>query len=319
MPSAEPLTYLVTGGAGFIGSNLVDKLVAAGHQVRVIDNFATGKRENLRAVMDRIELFEFSITERELLLDAMQDVDYVLHLAAIASVPRSVEDPITSDQVNVAGTLNVLLAARDAGVRRVVFAGSSSAYGNIDSEFKSEDMCPQPLSPYAAAKLAAEHYCQAFAHVYDLETVSVRYFNVFGPRQDPQSTYAAVIPKFVTAMLKGESPTVEGDGRQTRDFTYIDNVVHGTLLACHTPDISGEVINIACGGNISLLDMIDLLNRQMGTQIEPVFVAPRPGDVRHSRASIDKANRLLGYEPIVSFEDGLARTLDWYRMRLHAM
>lgn len=316
MKNEQPITYLVTGGAGFIGSNLVDALVQSGHRVRVVDDFSTGKRENLADVRDRIELLEFSITDRKRLTEAMQGVTYVLHLAAIASVPRSVKDPITSNEVNISGTLNVLVAARDAGVQRVVYAGSSSAYGNITDEFKSEDMLPQPLSPYAAAKLAGEHYCQAFAEVYELETVSVRYFNVFGPRQDPLSTYAAVIPKFITAMLRGRPPMVEGDGFQTRDFTYIDNVVHGTLLACHTPSISGETINIACGNKISLLEMIDLLNRLMGTQIEPVFVAPRPGDVKHSRAAIDKARKLLGFEPVTSFEDGLAHTLNWYRLQL---
>ncbi|GIV80933.1 MAG: GDP-mannose 4,6-dehydratase [Anaerolineae bacterium] len=316
METRPTQTYLVTGGAGFIGSHIVDALVRDGHRVRVIDNFSTGKRENLALSLDHIELFEASITDRAALDEAMQSVDYVLHLAALASVPRSVDDPLSCHEHNVTGTLNVLLAARDAGVRRVVYAGSSSAYGDVESEFKAEDMLPQPLSPYAAAKLAGEHYCQAVASVYGLETVTVRYFNVFGPRQDPLSTYAAVIPKFVTAMLRGDPPRVEGDGLQTRDFTYIDNVVHGTLLACHTPGVSGEVFNIACGGQISLLEMIDILNELLGTAIEPVFVAPRPGDVRHSRASIDKARARLGYEPLISFSEGLARTLAWYRTQM---
>lgn len=309
-------TYLVTGGAGFIGSHIVDTLVREGHRVRVIDNFSTGKRENLALSLEHIELFEASITDRAALDEAIQGVDYVLHLAALASVPRSVDDPLSCHEHNVTGTLNVLLAARDAGVRRVVYAGSSSAYGDVESDFKAEDMLPQPLSPYAAAKLAGEHYCQAISSVYGLETVTVRYFNVFGPRQDPLSTYAAVIPKFVTAMLRGEPPRVEGDGLQTRDFTYIDNVVHGTLLACHTPGISGEVFNIACGGQISLLEMIDILNKLLGTTIAPVFVAPRPGDVRHSRAAIDKARDRLGYEPLISFSEGLARTLAWYHTQM---
>lgn len=311
-------TYLVTGGAGFIGSHIVDALVREGHRVRVIDNFSTGKRENLALSLDQIELFEASITDRAVLDEAMHGVEYVLHLAALASVPRSVDDPLSCHEHNVTGTLNVLLAARDAGVRRVVYAGSSSAYGDIESEFKAEDMLPQPLSPYAAAKLAGEHYCQAITSVYGLETVTVRYFNVFGPRQDPLSTYAAVIPKFITAMLRGEPPRVEGDGLQTRDFTYIDNVVHGTLLACHTPGVSGEVFNIACGGQISLLEMIDVLNNLLDATIAPVFVAPRPGDVRHSRASIDKARAMLGYEPLISFSEGLARTLAWYRTQIPA-
>lgn len=313
MQHTEPKTYLVTGGAGFIGSHMAETLVKAGHHVRVVDNFSTGKRENLAHLQGKIDLFEFSITELEPLVRAMQGVDYVFHLAALASVPRSVKDPLASNEHNVIGTLNVLMAARDAGVRRVVYAGSSSAYGNVDAEFKSEDMRPRPLSPYAVAKLAAEHYCQAFTNVYGLETVTVRYFNVFGPRQDPLSMYAAVIPKFVTAMLNDQPPPVEGDGHQSRDFTYIDNVVHGNMLACHTPGVAGETFNIACAGRIDLIEMIGLLNQLMGKRIEPAFLAPRPGDVRHSRASIDKARRLLGYEPVVSFEEGLARTLEWYK------
>ncbi|WP_119072341.1 SDR family oxidoreductase [Aggregatilinea lenta] len=306
-------TYLVTGGAGFIGSHVVEALVKAGNHVKVVDNFSTGKRNNLDGVRDRIELLEFSITDRDKLNKAMQGVDYVFHIAALASVPRSVDDPIGSNDNNVTGTLNLLLAARDAGVRRVVYSGSSSAYGDSDVEYKTEDLLPRPLSPYAVAKLAAEHYCQAFSNVYGLETVTVRYFNVFGPRQDPLSAYAAVIPKFITLMLKGEAPKIEGDGLQSRDFTYIDNVVHGNLLACHTPGVTGETFNIAVGGNINLLDMVSELNHLLGTHIEPEFVAPRPGDVKHSRAAIDKAGRMLGYEPVVSFEDGLARTLAWYK------
>ncbi|MCZ2097453.1 MAG: SDR family oxidoreductase [Anaerolineae bacterium] len=312
MQQTPSYTYLVTGGAGFIGSHMAGALLDGGHRVRVVDNFSTGKRENLAHVADRIDLRAISITDRAALAEAMDGVDYVFHLAALASVPRSVADPLGSNEHNVTGTLNVLLAARDAGVKRVVYAGSSSAYGNVESEYKSEDMLPQPLSPYAVAKLAAEHYCQTFTEVYGLETVTARYFNVFGPRQDPLSTYAAVIPKFITAMLDGHPPVVEGDGLQSRDFTYIANVVHGNLLACHTPGVAGETFNIAVGGRISLLEMIDALNAIMGTQIEPVFTDPRPGDVRHSRASIEKARARLGFEPQVSFEDGLARTVAWY-------
>ncbi len=316
MQQTEPKTYLITGGAGFIGSHIADALLKAGHTVRIVDNFSTGKRENLAHIMARIDLCEISITELEPLSEAMQGVDYVFHLAALASVSRSVKNPLASNENNVTGTLNVLLSARDAGVKRVVYAGSSSAYGDVDSEFKSEDMPPRPLSPYAVAKLAAEHYCQAFTNVYGLETVTVRYFNVFGPRQDPLSVYAAVIPRFVTAMLDDQPPLVEGDGLQSRDFTYIDNVVHGSLLACHTAGVAGETFNIACGGRVDLLSMIDLLNQLMGKQIAPVFSDPRPGDVRHSRAAIDKARRLLNYEPVVSFEEGLARTLAWYETTL---
>jgi len=306
----------VTGGAGFIGSHVVDALVNQGHAVRVVDNFSTGYRENLAHVADKIDLHEISITDRDALAEAMQGVDYVFHIAALPSVPRSVADPIGSNDNNVNGTLNVLVTARDAGVKRVVYSGSSSAYGNITAEYKSEDMTPQPLSPYAVAKLAAEQYCQVFTTVYGLETVTVRYFNVFGPRQDPGSAYAAVIPKFIAAMLDDAQPTVEGDGLQTRDFTYIDNVVHGNLLACHTPGVAGEVFNIACGGQINLLDMIAILNRLLDKDIQPRYTDPRPGDVRHSRAAIDKARRLLGYEPVISFEDGLARTLAWYESTL---
>ncbi len=313
MPQNERHTYLITGGAGFIGSHMVDELLARGHHVRVIDNFSTGKRENLAHVRERITLYERSITERAALDAAMAGVDYVLHLAALASVPRSVADPLSSNEHNVTGTLNVLLAARDAGVRRVVYAGSSSAYGNVDAPRKSEDLCPQPLSPYAVAKLTGEQYCRVFTHVYGLETVVVRYFNVFGPRQDPSSPYSAVIPKFIAAMLRGQSPTVEGDGLQSRDFTYVANVVQGTLLACHAPNVAGEVFNIALGGQITLLEMIASLNELLGTQIAPTFVAPRPGDVRHSRADIRKARERLSYTPQVDFREGLARTLAWYR------
>jgi nucleoside-diphosphate-sugar epimerase len=312
MQPTESLTYLVTGGAGFIGSHMVDALLQAGHHVRVVDNFATGKRENLAHVAQQIDLHEISIADPEPVAAAMCGVDYVFHLAALGSVPRSVKNPLETHQTNATGTLNVLLAARDAGVKRVVFAGSSSAYGDVDSKSKTEDMLPRPLSPYAVTKLSGEQYCLVFNHVYGLETVVVRYFNVFGPRQDPLSMYAAVIPKFITAMLDDHPPTVEGDGLQTRDFTYIDNVVHGNLLACHTPGVAGETINIACGDQINLLDMIAMLNRVMGKHIEPVFTDPRPGDVRHSCAAIDKARQKLGYEPVVSFEEGLSRTLTWY-------
>lgn len=313
MEQSPTYSYLVTGGAGFIGSHMVDALLKDGHTVRVVDNFSTGKRANLAHVRDQIDLHEISITDQALIARAMQSMDYVFHLAALPSVPRSVKDPLSNNQHNITGTLNVLVAARDAGVERVVYAGSSSAYGNSEVDFKSEDLAPDPLSPYAVAKLSAEQYCRVFTRVYGLETVVVRYFNVFGPRQDPTSAYAAVIPKFVTAMLNNQPPQVEGDGLQSRDFTYIDNVVHGNLLAMHTEGVAGEVFNIACGGNINLLHMIDRLNDLLSTHIEPEFVAPRPGDVRHSRAAIDKAHRLLNYSPIVDFEEGLARTLEWHK------
>lgn len=306
-------TYLVTGGAGFIGSHMVDALLKDGHTVHVVDNFVTGKRENLAHVLDQITLHEISITNLDALSAATQGIDYVFHLAALASVPRSVKDPLASNETNVTGTLNVLIAARDAGVKRVVYAGSSSAYGDVEAEFKSEDMTPGPLSPYAVAKLSAEQYCTVFNRVYDLETVVVRYFNVFGPRQDPTSAYAAVIPKFATLMIDDQPPPIEGDGLQSRDFTYIDNVVHGNLLAMHTPGVAGEVFNIACEGNINLLQMVDSLNELLGKQIAPIHVDPRPGDVKHSRASIEKARRMLQYEPVIDFDEGLARTLEWYQ------
>ncbi len=307
-------TYLVTGGAGFIGSHIVETLVRAGHTVRVIDNFATGKPENIAHLRDQIDFYELDITDRSALDAPMAGVDYVLHQAAIPSVPRSVDDPLGTHDANVNGTINVLDAARQAGVQRVVYAASSSAYGEIQGEYKSEDMRPQPLSPYAAAKLAGEYYCQAFYHVYGLETVALRYFNVFGPRQDPTSQYAAVIPLFVTAMLDDRPPTVFGDGGQSRDFTYIDNVVHGNLLACKAPAAAaGEVINLACGDRTSLLELIAAINDILGTDIQPVHTDPRPGDIRHSRADISKARRLLGFEPQVSFREGLERTIAWFR------
>ncbi len=303
---------LVTGGAGFIGSHLTETLLVEGHTVRVVDNFSTGKRENLASVLNQIDLFEISITDTKALTQAMQGVDYVFHQAAIPSVPRSIDDPRTNHDVNVNGTFNLLCVARDVGVKRVVYAASSSAYGDIEGEYKVEDMPPGPLSPYAVAKLVGEHYMQVFYHVYGLETVSLRYFNVFGPRQDPLSEYAAVIPRFITAMLDDQPPTIYGDGTQSRDFTYIDNAVYGNLLAATVPGVAGEVFNLACGGRHSLLDLVALLNTAIHKQFEPHFDPPRPGDIKHSRAGIEKARRLLGYEPKVSFEEGIARTVAWF-------
>ncbi len=307
--------YMVTGGAGFIGSHIVETLVNQGEDVRAIDNFATGSRSNLASVIDRIELFELDITRLDGLREAMQGVDYVLHEAAVPSVPRSVADPITVHNACATGTLNVLIAARDAGVKRVVYAASSSAYGDIEGEFKVESMAPRPLSPYAVAKLCGEHYCQVFYNVYGLETVALRYFNVFGPRQDPNSPYSAVIPLFATAMIDDRRPTIYGNGQQSRDFTYIDNVVHGNLLACTAARelVAGQMMNLACGDRISLLDLIAGLNKLLGKSIEPIFAEPRPGDVMHSRADITRARQLLGFEPVVSFQEGLARTLEWYQ------
>ncbi len=306
--------YLVTGGAGFIGSNLVAELVKRGECVRVVDNFSTGKRENLEGLIGRIELIEGSITDMDVCRKAVADMDYVLHEAALASVARSVDNPVASDEANVGGTIRLLTAAKEAKIKRFVYAASSSAYGNVDAPAKSEDMPPRPLSPYAVSKLAGEYYCRAFFEVYGLETIALRYFNVFGPNQDPTSVYSAVIPLFITAALDGRTPTIYGDGLQSRDFTPVANVVHANLLACRAPSrAAGEVINCALGQSTTLLDLLAEIGRIVGRKIEPKFAPPRPGDVRHSLADLRKANALLGYEPIVAFPDGLRHTLDWYR------
>jgi UDP-glucose 4-epimerase len=304
--------YLVTGGAGFIGSHLCSRLVAEGHQVVVVDNFLTGHARNLKHLEGQVAIHQTDIRDLEALHQAMQGVEYVFHQAALPSVPRSIANPQESHEVNVTGTLNVLLAARDAGVKRVVFAGSSSAYGDVEAEFKEESMPPRVKSPYAASKVAAENYCLVFQQVYGLETAVIRYFNVFGPRQDPLSAYAAVIPLFATAMLDDRSPTIYGTGEQSRDFTYIDNVVAGNLLAMHHEAAVGQVFNIACGDRITLLDLVGQLNRLLGKNLAPHLAPPRSGDILHSRASIQKARQLLGYEPLVSFSEGLQRTLAWY-------
>jgi nucleoside-diphosphate-sugar epimerase len=308
--------YLITGGAGFIGSHLTAFLVAAGEQVRVLDNFATGKRENLAAISGKFELLEADIRDLEAIRGAFQGVEYVLHQAAIPSVPRSLADPLTTHAANVSGTMNVLLAAREAGVKRVVVASSSSVYGANPQLPKREDMVPQPLSPYAASKLATEGYAQAFYHAFGLETVCLRYFNVFGPHQDPTSQYAAVIPKFITAMLQGQRPTIYGDGEQTRDFTYVDNVVQANLQALRAEGVAGKVFNIACGRRISINELVATLNQLLGTDLEPLYAPPRPGEVKHSLADITAARQQLGYEPHIDFAEGLARTVEWYRRQL---
>ncbi|MBL7199912.1 MAG: SDR family oxidoreductase [Anaerolineae bacterium] len=308
-------TYLVTGGAGFIGSNIVAVLVGGGEHVRVLDNYSTGQQENLAPVLERIELVEGDLRDLETCRRAVEGVEYVLHQGAVPSVQRSVDDPLASNEANVDGTLNLLVAARDAGVRRVVYASSSSVYGDSPALPKREDMPTAPKSPYATSKLAAEHYCRAFTEVYGLETVSLRYFNVFGPRQDPASEYSAVIPLFIGAMLAGRRPTVYGDGLQSRDFTYVDNNVQANLLAATAPGVAGQTFNIACGERYSLLDLIAALNRILGTGIEPLFGPPRPGDVKHSLADITRAQEELGYAVTVSFEEGLERTVAWYRDR----
>jgi nucleoside-diphosphate-sugar epimerase len=304
--------YLVTGGAGFIGSHLAEALVARGDRVRVVDSLITGKRHNL-SHLPEIEFVQGDLAEMDVAARSVDGVDYVLHQAAIPSVPRSVADPVTSNRANVTASLNVLVAARDAGVRRIVYAGSSSAYGNTPTLPKREDMATNPLSPYALQKLVVEQYCQMFTQLYGLETVTIRYFNVFGPRQDPGSPYSGVISLFATALLEGRQPTIYGDGGQTRDFTYVANVVDGVLRACHAPAASGEVINVATGGRISLNDLLATMNRIGGTTIQPIYAAERAGDVRDSQADISKARALLGYEPRVALEDGLANTLEWCR------
>src|SRR5687768_11572787 len=305
-------TYLVTGGAGFIGSHLAEELLRRGHSVRVADSLITGKRSNLDH-NPAVDFREGDLAEAGFANEVVQGCDYVLHQAAIPSVPRSVKDPITSHRANVDATLNVLVAARDAGVKRVVFAGSSSAYGNTPTLPKREDMPANPLSPYALQKVVGEQYLQMFTKLYGLETVSIRYFNVFGPRQDPSSPYSGVISVFATALLENRSPTIYGNGEQTRDFTYVANVVDGVLRACEAPKASGEVINVATGGRISLNQLFYAMRDLVGGTLEPTYVAPRQGDVRDSQADIRKAHDLLGYVPTVSFEDGLERTIAWYR------
>jgi UDP-N-acetylglucosamine/UDP-N-acetylgalactosamine 4-epimerase len=306
-----PKHYLITGGAGFIGSHLVEHLVSEGHRVRVLDDFSTGRRENLAPWLDDIELIEGSITDLPLCITAAKGVDFVLHQAALASVPRSVKNPIASHEANVTGTLNVLVAARDAGVRRVVYAASSSAYGNTAELPKHEGMYPLPLSPYAVTKLAGEQYARAFHVTYGLETVSLRYFNIFGPRQDPSSQYAAVIPLFIVSAVAGRSPTIFGDGGQTRDFTYVANAVHANMLACEAPSsVSGNVYNVGCGARISVNELWSQIAKQLGSNVKPRYEPSRVGDVRDSLASLDRIRRDLGYEPVVSLEDGLRQTVE---------
>jgi len=300
---------LVTGGGGFIGSHLVDRLLSAGHEVRVIDNFATGRRENLLHIRSDVDLIEGDIQSYERAHDAVAGCEVVFHLAAVPSVPRSVQDPLTSNATNVVGTLNLLLSSRDSGVRRVVSASSSSVYGRSRELPKHEDMPAQPISPYAVAKLAAEGYCRSFSELYGLETVSLRYFNVFGPRQDPLSEYAAVIPKFISAFRSGERPVVHGDGEQSRDFTYVENVAEGTLLAIDAPDANGLAINIACGQRVTLNELVEELRAATGSRLQASYTAPRAGDVRHSLADVSRAERVLGYRPLVDLREGLARTV----------
>jgi len=308
--------YLITGGAGFIGSHLVERLVAEGQSVRVLDNFATGKRANLASFADKIELIEGDLRNPDDCRTACEGIDIVFHEGAVPSVPLSVQDPVTSHEANIDGTFNILMATRDAKCRRLIYAASSSAYGDQPESPKRESAKPSPLSPYAVNKLIGEYYGQAFYQCWGLETIALRYFNVFGPRQDPKSQYAAAIPAFVTAILRGESPIVYGDGEQTRDFTYIENVVHANLLAAQAPRTQGEVINIACGQSITINQIIRQINAVLGKDIEIDYHDERPGDVKHSLADVSLAKQVIGYEPVVTFEEGLRRAIEWYRVHL---
>jgi len=339
-------TYLVTGGAGFIGSNIVLELLKRGEHVRILDNFATGKRETVAelqyggreeeqrqktkgkrqkgegekgdqgvysATTGSLEMIEGDVRSYHIVREAVEGVDFILHQAALPSVPRSVKDPITSNEVNVVGTLNILNAAKDAHIKRIIYASSSSIYGDLETLPKTEEMLPKPLSPYAVSKLAGEKYCQVFTKLYGLETVALRYFNVFGPRQDPTSQYSAVIPRFITMIKNGQSPVVYSNGEQSRDFTYVENVVAANLLACGDglEELSGEVFNIAYGKRVTINELIQKINLIFGTKVKPVYAAPRPGDVRHSLANIGKARQFLGYEPRIDFENGLRKTIEF--------
>ena len=309
----EKRLYLVTGGAGFIGSHIAERLLRDGHNVRVLDNFVAGKEENLKQIGGEVDLVRGDIRDRQVLGDAMKGVYVVFHEAALGSVPRSVADPMTTHDVNITGTLNVLLAARDAGVRRVVYASSSSVYGETKELPKVEEIKPQPLSPYALSKLAGEHYIKIFNHVYGFEAVSLRYFNIFGPRQDPESQYAAVIPRFVTALQTGKQPVIYGDGMQSRDFTYVENVVEANLLASDVENVAGGVFNIACGGRFTLLELLGKLKQIIGSDIDPIHEPARAGDVRDSQAGIEAATEALGYSVKVDFDEGLRRTVEWFQ------
>jgi nucleoside-diphosphate-sugar epimerase len=305
--------FLVTGGAGFIGSNLVEELLKRGHRVAVFDNFSTGRRVNLARFIGDIELFENDLRDAESVRRAVNNRDFVLHQGALPSVARSVEDPVASNDVNISGTLNVLLAARDAGVKRVVFASSSSVYGDTPSLPKVETMPVLPMSPYAVTKLAGEKYCAAVHKVYGFEAIALRYFNVFGPRQDPTSHYSAVIPRFITTLMRGEQPIIYGDGQQSRDFTYIANVVDANLRACYTPGIGGEFFNVACGERFALLDLLLMLGDILGVQAKAQHEVARAGDVKHSLADISKIAHAMGYVPKVSFREGLQKTAEFFQ------
>lgn len=306
------MRYLVTGGAGFIGSNIVDELVRRGHEVTVLDDFSSGKEENLAGVQDKIHLLRGSICDLEAAHHACRGVDYVLHLAARTSVPLSVKDPLETNRINIDGTLNVLVAARDAKVRRVVFAASSSAYGETATLPKVETMPPEPISPYGVTKLVGEMYAQVFGRVYGLENVSMRYFNVFGPRQNPESQYSGVLSRFMLAVIDGASPVVYGDGEQSRDFTFVENIVDASLRACEARDATGKVFNGGTGERITLNEVLKLLENICGRPIRAKYDPPRSGDILHSQADIERSRKILGYQPRVNFQEGLRRTWRWY-------
>jgi nucleoside-diphosphate-sugar epimerase len=308
--------YLVTGGAGFIGSNICRRLVKEGCFVRVVDNLLTGKRSNLAPIIDKIEFVEADMGEPEVARQVCQGIDVVLHEGALPSVPRSVDDPALTHRHCVDATFTMLMAARDAHVKRFVYAASSSAYGDTPTLPKVETMRPSPLSPYAVGKLVGEYYCSVFSSVFSLQTIALRYFNVFGPYQDPASQYAAAIPAFVTAILKDRPPTIYGDGEQSRDFTYIDNVVQANLLAARAKETHGEVVNVACGEAVTVNAIIQAINELLGKNVRPNYVPPRPGDVKHSLADITAARKLIGFKPIVLFREGLEKSIDWYRHNL---
>jgi nucleoside-diphosphate-sugar epimerase len=308
--------FLVTGGAGFIGSNICRRLIQEGCFVRVVDNLLTGKRGNLAPIMDKIEFVEADMGEPEVARQVCQGIDVVLHEGALPSVPRSVDDPALTHRHCVDATFTMLMAARDAHVKRFVYAASSSAYGDTPTLPKVETMRPSPLSPYAVGKLVGEYYCSVFSSVFGLQTIALRYFNVFGPYQDPASQYAAAIPAFVTAILKDRPPTIYGDGEQSRDFTYIDNVVQANLLAARAKETHGEVVNVACGEAVTVNAIIKAINELLGKSVRPNYVPPRPGDVKHSLADITAAQKLIGFNPIVLFREGLEKSIDWYRHNL---
>jgi nucleoside-diphosphate-sugar epimerase len=307
------MRYLVTGGAGFIGSNTVDELVRRGHSVVVLDDFSSGKEDNLAEIRNKITFIKGSITDIEVVRKAMHEAEYVLHLAARTSVPRSVKDPIETNKINIDGTLNVLVAAKELKIKRVVFAASSSAYGETPTLPKVETMQPRPISPYGVTKYVGELYGQTFGRCYGLENVALRYFNIFGPRQDPGSPYSGVLAKFCTAFLEDTQPVVFGDGEQTRDFTYVENAVQANLLACEAPNVSGRVFNVGVGGRVSLNEVLRTLGKITGKTLDAKYDPPRDGDIRDSQADISQAREYLGYDPQVSFEEGLARTFEWYR------